>query len=130
MMKVTWKQKSHKKKKKRPSCRESPASSEADLISALFFGIPCKVVPADNTNDKESDEEEDSRPCAKKAKTRAWVKGQDISVLPPYEHPKPAMILAPLQYFNLCKTLMRARRYYMSLFGYVMDITMCNAWLL
>ncbi|MPC99309.1 hypothetical protein E2C01_094715 [Portunus trituberculatus] len=40
MMKVTRKQKGHKKKKKRPSDRESTASSVAHLISALFFGIP------------------------------------------------------------------------------------------
>ncbi|MPC67492.1 hypothetical protein E2C01_061669 [Portunus trituberculatus] len=44
MMKVTRKQKGlKKKKKKRLSGRESPASSAAHLISALFFGIPCKV---------------------------------------------------------------------------------------
>ncbi|MPC35033.1 hypothetical protein E2C01_028442 [Portunus trituberculatus] len=42
MMKVTCKQKGHKKKK-RPSGCESPASSVAHLISALFFGIPCKI---------------------------------------------------------------------------------------
>ncbi|MPC72636.1 hypothetical protein E2C01_066948 [Portunus trituberculatus] len=62
----------------------------------------------------------------------AWVKGQDISVLflPPYEHPKPVMILATMEYFNLYKTPMMVRRYYLSLFGYVVDITMCNAWLL
>ncbi|MPD06323.1 hypothetical protein E2C01_102129 [Portunus trituberculatus] len=40
MMKVTCKQKGHKKKKKRPSGRESPASSVADLTFVLFFGIP------------------------------------------------------------------------------------------
>ncbi|MPD05053.1 hypothetical protein E2C01_100774 [Portunus trituberculatus] len=39
MMKVTRKQKGHKKKK-RPSDHESTASSVAHLISALFFGIP------------------------------------------------------------------------------------------
>ncbi|MPC49485.1 hypothetical protein E2C01_043287 [Portunus trituberculatus] len=36
-------QKGHKKKKKRPSGRESPASSVGDLISALVFGIPYKI---------------------------------------------------------------------------------------
>ncbi|MPD03840.1 hypothetical protein E2C01_099495 [Portunus trituberculatus] len=40
MIKVTRKQMGHKKKKQRPSGRECPASSVADLISALFFGIP------------------------------------------------------------------------------------------
>ncbi|MPC81719.1 hypothetical protein E2C01_076350 [Portunus trituberculatus] len=45
MMKVTRKQKGHKKKKKRPSGRESPASSVTHLISALFFGIPLTPPP-------------------------------------------------------------------------------------
>ncbi|MPD00911.1 hypothetical protein E2C01_096416 [Portunus trituberculatus] len=44
MMKVTRKQKGHKKKK-RPSHHESPASSVAHLISALFFGIPLTPPP-------------------------------------------------------------------------------------
>ncbi|MPC63427.1 hypothetical protein E2C01_057526 [Portunus trituberculatus] len=42
MMKITRKQKGHKKKKQPSDC-ESLTSSVADLISALFSGIPPKI---------------------------------------------------------------------------------------